>query len=161
MSKKELGETNLVEHCIDTCDAEPIKKKMYCNLIALCSKIEQHVQEMPDLGLFEPSIGPWVASIIIIKKKSGEDCFCTDFCGLNGVTKKYAMPLLNITEILDTVLHAKIFSTLDLISSFWQIPIHPDDHEKMAFTCPMGLFQYKHLLFGLMNAPASKQSMMS
>jgi hypothetical protein len=35
--------------------------------------------------------------------------------------------------ILDSVGNAKYFTTLDLKSGYWQIPVHPDDREKTAF----------------------------
>ena len=71
------------------------------------------------------------------------------------------MPIPNIAKILDMVAHAKFFSTLDLMSGFWQITIHPDDREKTAFTCPLGLFQYRKMPFGLTNAPATFQNLMT
>ena len=38
-----------------------------------------------------------------------------------------------------------------------QVPVDPEDQEKMAFTCPFGTFAYRHMPSGLCNAPATFQ----
>ena len=55
-----------------------------------------------------------------------------------------------------------MFSTLDLQSGYWQLPVHPEDQPKTAFSPGpgMGLFQFRWMPFGLTGAPASFQSLM-
>lgn len=52
---------------------------------------------------------------------------------------------------------ANYFSTLDLASGYWQVPIHPDDRQKTTFTTPMGLYESNWMPFGSGNAPATFQ----
>ena len=63
--------------------------------------------------------------------------------------------------IFDQLGGAKVFSTLDLRSGYWQIPVDPADREKTAFTCHLGLFEYNRLPFGLTNAPSQFQRIMN
>ena len=56
---------------------------------------------------------------------------------------------------------AKYFTTLDLKSGYWQIPLNEEDREKMAFTCHRGLFKYNVMPFGLAYAPGIIQECMS
>jgi hypothetical protein len=46
-------------------------------------------------------------------------------------------------DTLDTLADSRWFSTLDLISGYWQVEVHPEDREKTAFCTPEGLFEFK------------------
>ena len=56
---------------------------------------------------------------------------------------------------------AKYFTTIDMKSGYWQIPLNEDDREKTAFTCYRGLYNYNVMPFGLANAPGIFQELMS
>jgi len=71
-----------------------------------------------------------------------------------------AYPLLRIDESLDALAGSKYFSTLDLLSRYWQFPLSPDAQEKAAFITRDGLWKWKVLPFGLTSAPATFQRLM-
>jgi hypothetical protein len=71
---------------------------------------------------------------------------------LKDVTKNDCFPLLRTDDALDTLAGAKWFSTLDLKSGYWQVDVHPDDREKIAFSTSQRLWQFIVLPFGLCNA---------
>jgi hypothetical protein len=96
----------------------------------------------------------------MIKKKSGELRVCNDFRNLNSVTIKDRYPLPLIEDILHLLHGAKLFTTLDLFSGYWQIEIADEDKFKTAFSCEFGHFQYARMPFGLCNAPSSFQRAM-
>ena len=79
---------------------------------------------------------------------------------MNQVTRKDAYPLPRVDDTLDTLAGAKWFSTLDMISGYWQVEVAEKDQEKTAFCTPDGLFEFKVMPFGLCNAPASFQRLM-
>ena len=92
----------------------------------------------------------------------GEICMCIDYRELNKQSVKDAYPLPLPDEVQDCLAGSTVFSTLDLQSGYWQLPLDPDDYEKTAF-CPgpgMGLYHFCRMPFGLSGAPSSFQRLM-
>ena len=86
---------------------------------------------------------------------------CIDFQKLNDVTVKDAHPLPRINDTLEALKGAKIFSTLDLKSGYWQVPIREEHKSKTAFRTSSGqLFEFNRLPFRLCNAPATFSRLM-
>src|SRR5579863_2098877 len=85
---------------------------------------------------------------------------CVDYRELNKRMKMDAYPLPKISEMLEIFGEAHFFSTLDIASSYWQLPMSKKDQEKIAFTSKYGLYQFTVMPFGLCNAPATYQRFM-
>ncbi|GBM72265.1 Transposon Ty3-G Gag-Pol polyprotein [Araneus ventricosus] len=68
--------------------------------------------------------------------------------------KSDSEPLPLMDSLLDKLSKAKIFSSLDLASGYWHVPIHPKDTEKLAFCTNFGLYEWCRLPFGIKVAPA-------
>ena len=86
---------------------------------------------------------------------------CIDYRKLNAATKKDHFPLPFINQILDQLAGSSYFCFLDGYLGYNQIAIHPDDQEKTTFTCLLGTFAFRHMPFGLCNAPAMFQRYMT
>lgn len=149
------------KHGIDTGDARPLKTHGLPHSPVEHAVVRQFVEDGLKQGIIEPSSSPWSAPLIIIKKPDGSTRVCVDYRGLNSVTKKNAYPLPRIDDAYQFLCGANYFSTLDLKSGFWKIPMEDSDKCKTAFTCRMGHYQWKVMPFGLCNAPATFQTVMN
>ena len=106
-----------------------------------------------------PVLGHHLLSLSI-KRTEAPECALTIYRKLNAVTRKDAYPLPRIDDALNALSGSKWFSTLDLISGYWQVEKGKTDQEKSAFCTSEGLFEFKVRPFGLCNAPATFERLM-
>ena len=117
-------------------------------------EVARYIQKMQEANIIQPSSSPWSSPIVLVRKKDGTLHFCVGYRRLNSVTKADTFPLPRMDDILDQLGNYKFFSTLDLKSGYWQIRVHPDSWEKTAFITHQGLYEFRVMPLGLMNAPA-------
>ncbi|MGZ4850011.1 MAG: reverse transcriptase domain-containing protein, partial [Candidatus Bathyarchaeia archaeon] len=142
---------------INTGNAKPFKEPVRRANPNKAQEIARQVKEMLDDGVISKSSSPWSSPVCLAKKSDGTWRFCIDYRGLNRVTKKDAYPLPPIDAILDAlgIKSARIWTTLDAASGFWQIHIIDEDKEKTAFTTLYGHYEFNVVPFGLHGAPAA------
>ena len=116
---------------------------------------------MLDVGALKPNNSAWSNAVILVRKKDGGLRFCIDFRCLNSHTKKDAFPLPRIHDTINALKGFKYYTTEDLLSGFWQIPMVAESKQYTALTVGMlGFYEYKCMPFGLCNAPATCQHLM-
>ncbi len=111
-------------------------------------------------SVIQPSSSPWASPVLLVPNKDGSLRFYIDYRNVNSVTRKDAYPLPRVDDTLDTLAGSKWFSTLDLLSGYWQVEVSPEDRNKTAFCTHEGLFEFRVMPFGLCNAPATFQRLM-
>src|ERR1700757_4787033 len=122
----------LYHHSINMRDATPIRQKPYRIPHHLKTFEKEHIKELLDNGVIQPSTSPWASPILIIPKKGGWR-LCVDFRKLNLIIEKDAYPLPRINNLLDQLQEARYFSSLDLFAEFHEISIDLKDIQKTAF----------------------------
>ena len=163
LEKNEIRHTKAVEHVIELKDpdATPFKERFRKILSPQVDEVREHLKLMLDAGAIRPSNSPWCNAMVLVRKKDDSLRFCIDFRRLNSLTKKDSHPLPQICETLDSLVGAAYFSTFDLTSGFWQVPMADESKQFTAFTLgSMGLFECDRMPFGLCNAPATFQRLM-
>ena len=154
--KADIGCCNFVEHEIELEEnAKPHRegaRRMTPHKSDACRK---EIETLLEYDMIEPSKSPWACGVVMAKKKGDQLRFCCDFRYLNSVT------IPRIDESLSMLGDAKFFTTLDLGSAFWQVPLRKQDRDNTGFACELGLFQWKRMPFGLCDATATFQRLMA
>jgi hypothetical protein len=149
------------EHNIDTGSAAAVKVHGQPYSPTEHLLIDQFVKEGLKDGIIRPSKSPWSTPIILVKKPNGSSQACVDYFKLNLLTVKDSFPLPRIDDAYQFLQGAKIFSSIELKSGFWQVKITKRSIAKTAFATRNDSYEFLVMPFGLCNAPATFQHMMN
>ena len=163
LEKQDMGHTKVAEHKIvlKDLDTPPFKERFRRIPPPQLDEVREHLKLMLDAGVIRPSNSPWCNAVVLVRKKDGSLRFCIDFRKLNSLTVKDSHPLPRICEMLESLAGAAHYSTFDMNSGFWQVPMSPESKQYTAFTLgSMGLYACESMPFGLCNAPPTFQRLM-
>ncbi|KAL0539922.1 hypothetical protein IC582_024143 [Cucumis melo] len=139
----------------------PISRAPYRMAPAELKELKVQLQELLDKGFIRPSVSPWGAPVLFVKKKDGSMRLCIDYRELNKVTVKNRYPLPRIDDLFDQLQGATVFSKIDLRSGYHQLRIKEEDVPKTAFRSRYGHYEFIVMSFGLTNAPAVFMDLMN
>ena len=180
VNSQDIGQTNLVTMHVDTRDNSPICQKPYTLPLKHYSWVQQEIKTLEHAGVIKKSISPWASPIVVVPKKSapGEASrwrMCVDFRKINElqpITQRVdkqmdtqgnlsLIPLPKIDEMYANLCGAKIFTTLDLRSGYYHIALDNESKAKNGFITPFGKYEFNAVPFGLAQAPAYFQQLIS
>ena len=146
------GRTDLIQHHIKLSTSEPIRSKGYPVPFKARDVMDSEIKEMLELGVIEKSVSPYSSPVVLVPKKDASVRFCIDFRKLNKVTKFDAEPMPNMEEVINRMSGNKFFTRMDCSKGYWQVCLPDNCKHLTAFETPQGLFQFKTMPFGLVNA---------
>ena len=178
LNNQDIGRTQLVTMHVDTGDSPPICQKPYTLPLKHYSWVQQEVETLERAGIIKKSLSPWASPIVVVPKKSapGEPPrwrMCVDFRKINDLQPQVRrvdsatsgnislVPLPKIDEMYAALRGAKIFTTLDLRSGYYHINLDEESKAKTAFVTPFGKYEFNAVPFGLAQAPAYFQQLIS
>lgn len=150
----ELGISKIGSMEITLLDSEPVVYRPYRLSHSEREYVKEHIMELKKYGVVRDSQSPYSSPILLVKKKDGSLRMCCDFRRLNAKIVRQQYPLPRIDDLIDRMLDAKCFSSLDLAWGYWQIPMEPSSIDKTSFVTPDGQFEWLRQPFGLSNGGA-------
>lgn len=134
--------------------AEPVSVAPYRMSPLELKELKTQLEELIQKHFIRPSVSPWGAQVLLVKKKDGSMRLCIDYRQLNKVTIKNKYHLPRIDDLLDQLKGASVFSKIDLRSGYHQIRIKSSYVSKTAFRMRYGHYEFLVMPFGVSNAPA-------
>ena len=116
--------------------------------------------KMEEAGIVRRSKSPWSSPLHIVPKPSGGWRPCGDYRLLNKTSSDDRYPLPHIQDFNSRIAGANIFSKIDLVLGYHQIPMAQESIPKTAIATPFGLWEFLRMPFGLKNAAQTFQRLM-
>ena len=123
-----------------TCSSRPIRQPARRPPGAMQGELKEETKSMLEKGVVKSKQSPWASSVMFVKKKDRSVRFCVDYRRLNSVTQFDVYPLPRIDETFEALSGARFFTTLDLLSGYWQVSLTPEARLKSAFAVQSGLY---------------------
>lgn len=161
--KYDVGTVKDYEARVDLLVDQYCSKRPYrCNMEDK-KEIETQIAKLLEKNLIEESYSPFAAPVTLVYKKeeNKKTRLCIDFRDLNKLVIPQSQPFPLIEDLMTKTRNCKYFSTLDINSAFWAIPLRVEDRKKTAFVTQEGHFQWTCLPFGLKTSPAIFQRILS
>ncbi|MCG8110539.1 MAG: reverse transcriptase family protein, partial [Candidatus Thiodiazotropha endolucinida] len=156
----DIGLTHLTEHAIPTGDAATIKQPPRRLPLAHAEAEKKAIEDLKAKGVIRDSTSQWASPIVLVAKKDGDVRPCVDYRRLNELLKPDGFPLPRIQDCLDAVALSALFSTFDLLSGYFQIPVKEEDIPKTAFVCKYGHYEMTRMPQGLNSSALTFQRTM-
>lgn len=148
----ELGCTHLMEAEIEY-DNTPVRYKPYRTNMEHRQIIKDIVEDWRSSGIVRETNSAYASPVLLVPKASGEKRLVVDFRKLNAQTVKQNFPIPHMDDCFEMLAGCGLFTTLDLLSGYLQVPLSEESKHKTAFITPDCTAEFQRLCFGLVNAP--------
>ena len=156
-----IGTTSLTSMTIDTGTSDPVSQRSYPIAMKHHQWVKEENEKLLAAKVICTSCSSWSAPIIVVPKGDGGKCLVIDYRALNKVTRKFTWPMPKVEDIFSKLNGATYFTTLDLTAGYHHIPLNKPSIPKTAFNSPFRKFEYVKVPFGLAQALACFQELMT
>ena len=156
-----IGTTPLTSMTIDTGTTDPVPQKPYPIAMKHYEWVKDEIEKLLTTKVICTSHSSWSAPIIVVPKGDGGKHLIIDYRALNKVIRNFTWPMPKVEDIFSKLNRATYFTTLDLCTGYHHIPLGKSSIPKTAFNSPFGKYEYVKVLFGLEQAPAYFQELMT
>ena len=156
-----IGTTTLTSMSIDTGNTNPVSQRPCPLAMKHYDWVKSEIEKLLPVKVICSSCSSWSAPIIVVPKGDGGKCLVIDYRALNKVTRKFTWPMPKVEDIFSKLNGTTYFTTLDLPAGYHHIPLDKSSIPKTAFNSPFGKYEYIKVPFGLVQAPAYFQELMT
>jgi RNase H-like domain found in reverse transcriptase/Reverse transcriptase (RNA-dependent DNA polymerase)/Integrase zinc binding domain/Integrase core domain len=136
----------------------PVQQRFWHQPLAMREPIERELQRLQREGIIERiDTSPWLSNVVTARKKDGSVRLCVNLKEVNKALIPEKFPLPTMDELTEKVAGCKIFSKIDLLWGYLQLPLHQQSRYLTSFITHVGVFQYTSLPFGLATGPSAFQ----
>lgn len=116
--------------------------------------VDEQVDEWLREGIIRKSCSGYSAPVVLVKKKDGTRRLCCDYRKLNEKIVRDNFPMAVIDDVIQRLLGAQIYTTLDLKNGFFHVPVEQESRKYTAFVTHNGQYEFGYVPFGISNSPA-------
>ena len=156
-----IGTTPLTEMTIDMGTSDHVSQKPYPIAMKNYQWVKDEIEKLLTAKVICSSRSSWAGPIIVVSKGDGGKQLVIEYHALNKVTRKFTWPMPKVGDIFSKLNGAKYFSTLDLQAGYHHTPLEKSSIQKTTFNSTFGKYEYCKVPFGLIQAPAYLQELMT
>ena len=150
-----------MEMTINMGTSDLVSQKPYLIVMKNYQWVKNKTEKLLTAKVIHSSRSSWSAPIKVVPKDDGGKRLVIDYCALHKVTRKFTWPMPKVENIFSKLSGAKYFSTLDLQTGYHHIPLDTKNIPQTAFSSPFSKYEYIEVPFGLAQAPAYFQALMT
>lgn len=157
---EELGQARNYKYTVHLSDDIPVRKSPYPLAPPQAKVMREHIDDLLGKGVISPSKSPYASPAFLVKKANGGFRLCVDYRPLNKKVLMDSFPVPSIEHIFQCLKSAKVFTTLDLNSAFYQIELSEKSKDITSFVTTEGQWRFHRAPFGLSVSPSSLNRIM-